>query len=138
MTDWRAAAQDTARTLQRNALAGGIVTLVVLLAGGAGCAAPLPQLLILASALAALASAAYVLFDAALFRLALSHPRQDEGLAAIDDTLDRMGLRRRPEATRPLGPRIAGSRRILHVHRIALATFLVLFAVHFFDGAARC
>lgn len=137
MTGWRRTAHDTARTLQRNALAGGVVTLVVLLAGGAGSAAPLPQLLILASGLAALASAAYLLFEAALFRLALSYPQEEEGLAAIDDTLHRMGLRRRAEATRPLAPRIAGSRRILAVHWIALATFLVLFSIHFFDGAAR-
>lgn len=139
MTGWRQTALDAARSLWRNALAGASIVVVVLLAAaGTGCIAPLPSLLIMASGLAALASAAYLIFDALLFRLASSHGEETGGLSAIDDTLDRMALRKRPDTIRPLGDRIAGSRRILHIHRITLAAFMMLYALSFIDGAARC
>lgn len=131
-------ANEIANSLRRNALAGGGVALAALAVSAAACATPLSSLAVLAAGLAALASAAYLLFDAALFRLAGSYPDEAEGLAAIDDALDRMGLRVRGAQTRPLAPRIAGSRRILAFHRVALAVLVGALAFQAFAEAARC
>ena len=138
MTDWHGEAHKAERRFRGNALAGAIIALALLLASTVDCAGPLLQLIAIAAALATLASAAYLWFDAALFRLAGTYLLEDEGMGAIDDTLERMGLRARVLPVRPLAPRILGTGRILLIHRIALAVALLLFAIQLFEGAARC
>ena len=138
MNDWRARANAFGTVLRRNALAGATVAIAVLAAGSAVCLSPLPAMLLLGFCVAALASAAYLLFDAALFRLAASYAQEEDGLAAIDDVLDRAGLRSRPHETRPLAARLAGTRRILIVHRVLAAIAILLFATTLFFENARC
>lgn len=140
MTGRIPSASDAARSLRRNGLAGGGVALLILAAapptaGAHGFASPLAWWLLLVFCLLPLAFSVHLLFDAALFRLAASHETEEAGLAAIDDVLARMGLRRQDGRTAPLSERLAGCRRLLRLQRISLAIGLVLFAVLLLDAS---
>ncbi|MBB2686692.1 hypothetical protein N2597_14785 [Rhizobium sophoriradicis] len=134
MTPWKIAASAAARDLRRNSLFCGLTALLPLIAGpitgGYGGFAPtLSWLLMLVCCGIVLALAIHLLFDALLFRLAASHETEAAGLAAVDDLLFRMQLRK-PDPTPPgLEKRIAGSRRIVWQQRLALALYLVIFAI---------
>jgi len=139
MTPWNAIASAAARNLGRNAIFCGLASLLLLVlgpitAGYQGFASPLGWLLLLAFCLVVLAFTIHLLFDALLFRLASSHETEAAGLAAIDDMLFRMRLRKPETNPRPLDMRIAGSRRIVWQQRFALAVCLVLFAILLLDA----
>ncbi|MCD1262748.1 hypothetical protein B5M44_08270 [Shinella sumterensis] len=139
MTDWRMPITKAALSLRRNALAGGALAVLILAiapptAGAHGFTAPLGWWLLLAFCLAPLALSAHLLFDAALFRLAASHDAEAAGLSAIDDVLERMGLRKRDGRPAPLAVRLAGCRRLIWMQRILLAVALALFAILLLDG----
>ncbi|WP_411035899.1 hypothetical protein [Shinella sp. BYT-45] len=146
MTEWKTIAADTAGRLRRDGLIGGALALLILAAApptasAHGFAGPLAWWLLLASCLLALALSVHLLFDAALFCLAGSHDEEPAGLAAIDDVLARMGLRRRDGMPRPLRERIAGCRRLVWRQRIALTAAALLYAVLLLDatdGAGLC
>jgi hypothetical protein len=81
----------------------------------------------------------HLLFDAALFRLALAHDNEQAGLAAIDRTLAAMGLRKMPAQPAPLAQRLAGTARLLRHQYIMLAMGAAIFGFMLFDcGTARC
>lgn len=118
-------ALDTARLLRRTAFTG--IGLAVLLLAIAPFLRPVHDLvfwlvwpLLLASLLIVLGIAAHLLFDVALFRLI------ESGSDDVDDILERMGLRTKPALPRPLGERIAGSRRICGRMRFFLVAGAVL------------
>ncbi|MXN50964.1 hypothetical protein GR158_07525 [Shinella sp. AETb1-6] len=139
MTDWRMPITKAALSLRRNALAGGALAVLILAiapptAGAHGFTALLGWWLLLAFCLAPLALSAHLLFDAALFRLAASHDAEAAGLSAIDDVLERMGLRQRDGRPAPLAVRLAGCRRLIWMQRILLAVALALFAILLLDG----
>ncbi len=139
MTQWNAAASAAARNLGRNSIFCGLAALLPLLGGPitAGYRGFVPQLgwlLMLVFCVIVLALAIHLLFDALLFRLAASHETETAGLAAVDDLLSRMQLRK-PDGTPPgLERRIAGSRRIVWRQRFALAICLVIFAILLLDA----
>jgi hypothetical protein len=139
MTNWKGTLSRTARALTRNGAIGCLLAAVILLAapptaGAHGFTGPLAWALLLAFCLLALALSVHLLFDAALFRLALSHEEEEAGLAAVDDVLDRMGLRARSATPAPLAARLAGCRRLVWLQRAALAVGLGLFLVLLLDG----
>jgi hypothetical protein len=139
MTDWRMRTTKAALSLRRNGLAGGAIAVLIVAAapptaGAHGFTAPLGWWLLLAFCLAPLALSAHILFDAALFKLAASHEREDAALSAIDDVLARMGLRKRNGELAPLATRLAGCRRLVWMQRILLAFALSLFAILLLDG----
>lgn len=76
-----------------------------------------------ASAVATLALSALLVFDALLFRLMASHASEAGGGAAVDDVLARMRLKPTAAGCRTLEQRIAGTRRLLSMQRIAFALF---------------
>jgi hypothetical protein len=86
------------------------------------------NLLVVASGLVVLFLAAYMLFDAALFRLIASYTDEAEGCRAVDDFLARWHLRRFPQSTSMLDVRMAGTNRLLLKLHLAFAVCLVLFA----------
>ncbi|PDT05930.1 hypothetical protein CO666_04890 [Rhizobium chutanense] len=130
MTQWNGAASAAARHLGRNAIFCGLTALLPLTVGGyRGLAPSLGWLLMLVFCVIVFALTVHLLFDALLFRLASSHQTEAAGLAAIDDLLLRMQLRKPDGAPRGLDRRIAGSRRIVWRQRFALAICLVIFAV---------
>ncbi|MBY5366444.1 MULTISPECIES: hypothetical protein [Rhizobium] len=140
MTQWNAAALAAARNLGRNSIVCGLIALLPLIvgpiiAGYRGFAPSLGWLSMLVCCVIVLALAVHLLFDALLFRLASSHETEAAGLAAVDDLLSRMQLRK-PEKT-PIGleKRIAGSRRIVWRQRFALAACLVIFAILLLDAS---
>ncbi|MBX4894216.1 hypothetical protein [Rhizobium bangladeshense] len=146
MTQWNTTALAAARSLGRNSISCGLTALLPLIvgpitSGHRGFAPSLGWLLLLVFCLIVLALAIHLLFDALLFRLASSHETEAAGLAAIDDLLSRMRLRK-PEKTSPsLETRIAGSRRVVRQLRFALAIGLVTFAILLFiaaDGQPLC
>ena len=130
---------DAARRLQRNGLVGGAVALLILAvapptAGAYGFTGPLAWWLLLAFCLLPLALSAHLLFDAALFRLSASHQDEEAGLAAIDDVLARMGLRKKDGVTASLIERLAGCGRLIWLQRATLAIALLLYAILLLDG----
>ena len=134
MTQWKTAASVAARNLGRNAMFCGLAALLPLItgpisAGYRGFAPALGWLLVLVFCGIVLALAVHLLFDALLFRLASSHETEAAGLAAIDDLLFRMQLRKPDGRARGLEKRIAGSRRIVWQQRLALVLSLVIFAI---------
>jgi hypothetical protein len=140
MTQWNATASAAARSLGRNSIACGLTALLPLtagpiLAGYRGFAPALGWLLMLFFCGIVLALAIHLLFDALLFRLASSHETEAAGLAAVDDVLSRMQLRKFDGAARGLERRIAGSRRIVWRQRFALAIYLVIFAILLFNAS---
>ncbi|PDS76087.1 hypothetical protein [Rhizobium sp. L43] len=146
MTQWNATASSAARNLGRNSICCGLAALLPLIAspiagGYRGFAPLLGWLVMLVFCVLVLALAVHLLFDALLFRLASSHETETAGLAAVDDLLSRMQLRK-PAGTPPgLERRIAGSRRIVWRQRFALAICLVIFAILLLnasDGLPLC
>ncbi|OWV76618.1 hypothetical protein ATY76_01295 [Rhizobium sp. R339] len=134
MTQWKTAASAAARNLGRNAMFCGLAALLPLIAGPVtagyrGFAPALGWLLMLDFCGIVLALAVHLLFDALLFRLASSHETEAAGLAAVDDLLFRMQLRKPDGTARGLEKRIAGSRRIVWQQRLALVLSLVIFAI---------
>ncbi|MFS8144932.1 hypothetical protein [Rhizobium sp. BR 249] len=140
MTQWNATASAAARNLGRNSIVCGLTALLPLIIGPItqgyrGFAPALGWLLMLVFCGIVLALAIHLLFDALLFRLASSHETEVAGLAAVDDLLSRMQLRK-PDGTPPgLERRIAGSRRIVWRQRFALAISLVIFAILLFTAS---
>ena len=139
MTQWNSTASAAARNLGRNAIFCGLTALLPLIVGPVttvyrGFAPTLGWLLMLAFCGIVLALAIHLLFDALLFRLASSHETEAAGLAAIDDLLSRMQLRKPDGTPRGLEKRIAGSRRIVWQQRFALAIYLVIFAILLLDA----
>ncbi|MGR9157826.1 hypothetical protein ACU8OQ_16130 [Rhizobium leguminosarum] len=139
MTQWNTTASAAARNLGRNSIFCGLTALLPLIVGPItvgyrGLAPPLGWLLMLVFCVIVLALAIHLLFDALLFRLAASHETETAGLAAVDDLLSRMQLRK-PDGIPPdLERRIAGSRRIVWRQRFALAVSLVIFAILLLDA----
>ncbi|WHO74674.1 hypothetical protein [Rhizobium sp. BT03] len=134
MTQWKTLAAAAARNLGRNSMFCGLTALLPLIAGPItagyrGFAPALGWLLLLVFCGIVLALAVHLLFDALLFRLASSHETEAAGLAAVDDLLSRMQLRKLDGAPPGLEKRIAGSRRIVWRQRLALALYLVIFAI---------
>ncbi|MBB4235671.1 hypothetical protein [Rhizobium esperanzae] len=142
MTQCSSTASAAARNLGRNSIVCGLTALLPLIAGGyRGVAPSLGWLLMVVFCLIVLALAVHLLFDALLFRLASSYETEAAGLAAIDDLLSRMQLRKPDGALRGLERRIAGSRRIVWRQRLAVAACLVIFAILLFtagDGQPLC
>ncbi|WP_434729609.1 hypothetical protein [Rhizobium binae] len=134
MTPWQTAASAAARNLGRNSIFCGLTALLPLItapitAGYRGFAPTLGWLLMLVFCGIVLALAIHLLFDALLFRLAASHETEAAGLAAVDDLLFRMQLRKPDRTPRGLEKRIAGSRRIVWQQRLALVLYLAIFAI---------
>jgi hypothetical protein len=75
----------------------------------------------IASTAVTVAYSAILAFDALLFRIIASYEDEWKGGAAVDDLLARMHLKRRPEITRPLADRAAGTRRLAVRQRLAFA-----------------
>ena len=139
MTEVNGSMTDAARRLQRNGLVGGAVALLILAvapptAGAYGFTGPLAWWLLLAFCLLPLALSVHLLSDAALFRLAASHESENAGLAAIDDVLDRMGLRKKDGRTASLAERLAGCARLLLLQRGTLLIAVLLYAILLLDG----
>ena len=139
MKDASGSMLNAARRLRRNGFTGGAVALLVLTiapptAGAYGFTGPLAWWLLLAFCLLPLALSAHLLFDAALFRLSASHQDEEAGLAAIDDVLARMGLRKKDGVTASLIERLAGCGRLIWLQRATLAIALLLYAILLLDG----
>lgn len=139
MKDANGSMLDTVRRLRRNGFIGGAVALLILAvapptAGAYGFTGPLAWWLLLAFCLLPLALSVHLLFDAALFRLAASHQDEEAGLAAIDDVLARMGLRKKDGVMASLTERLAGCGRLIWLQRGALTIALLLYAILLLDG----
>ena len=139
MKDANGSMLNAARRLRRNGFAGGAVALLILAvapptAGAYGFTGPLAWWLLLAFCLLPLALSVHLLFDAALFRLAASHESENAGLAAIDDVLARMGLRKKDGVTASLAERLAGCGRLLLLQRGTLLIAVLLYAILLLDG----
>lgn len=139
MKDANGSMLDAVRRLRRNGFIGGAVALLILAvapptAGAYGFTGPLAWWLLLAFCLLPLALSVHLLFDAALFRLAASHQDEEAGLAAIDDVLARMGLRKKDSVMASLTERLAGCGRLIWLQRGALAIALLLYAILLLDG----
>ena len=139
MKDANGSMLNAACRLRRNGFTGGAVALLILAvapptAGAYGFTGPLAWWLLLAFCLLPLALSVHLLFDAALFRLAASHENEDAGLAAIDDVLARMGLRKKDGVTASLTERLAGCGRLIWLQRATLAIALLLYAILLLDG----
>ncbi|QEE43610.1 hypothetical protein FVA81_03000 (plasmid) [Rhizobium sp. WL3] len=139
MNSWPTNATTAARQLGCNAAFCGLVSLVPLVFASISAtyrslASPLGLLLVLFSCLVVLAFSIHLLFDTLLFRLASSYETETAGLAAIDDALLRMRIRRPDPNPRGLRQRISGSRRIVWQQRCALAICLVVFAILLIDA----
>jgi hypothetical protein len=102
-------------------------------------AARWPKLAMLACLVILLAQSVHLFFDAALFRLALTHDNEQAGLTAIDRTLDAMGFRKMPTQPAQLAQRLAGTARLLRRQYIVLAIGGTLCSFALFNcGTARC
>ncbi len=139
MSDWKAATAKAVWRLRCNGIGGGLVALLLLAvapltAGAHGFGAALGWLLLLAFCLVALALSVHLLFDAALFRIALSHDGEEVGLAAIDDVLARMGLRTKPAVSAPLSQRLSGCRRLILLQWLSLGVAIVLYGILLLDA----
>lgn len=117
-----------ASRLQRQGLSLGILTVFLMLLLLLGNERRWGHALTAASGLIVLFFAAYMLFDAALFRVIASHASEEEGCHAVDILLARLHLRKLPHATPLLDTRMAGTNRLLMKLHLAFAVFLVLFA----------
>ena len=125
-------AHSYAAKLRLNAVAGLALIGVVYFSAPVFIEFQKPQSLLLWSAFALAAAAAlalsvYLLLDALLFRLLSSYENEEAGCIAVDRFLARAGLRRLPQASRPLHERMAGTNRLLNCQRAALLVFLALF-----------
>lgn len=139
MKDANGSMLNAARRLRRNGFTGGAVALLILAvapptAGAYGFTGPLAWWLLLAFCMLPLALSVHLLFDAALFRLAASHQDEEAGLAAIDDVLARMGLRKKDGVTASLIERLAGCGRLIWLQRTTLAIALLLYIILLLDG----
>ena len=139
MKDATGSMLNAARRLRRNGFTGGTVALLILAvapptAGAYGFTGPLAWWLLLAFCLLPLALSVHLLFDAVLFRLAASHQDEEAGLAAIDDILARMGLRKKDSVMASLTERLAGCGRLIWLQRATLAIALLLYAILLLDG----
>lgn len=128
-----------ARRLRCSSIGGGLVALFLLAiapltAGAHGFTAALGWWLLLAFCLVSLALAIHLLFDDALFRIALSHDSEEAGLMAVDDVLARMGLRTRPAVPAPLSQRFSGCRRLVLLKWSALCLAIVLYGILLLDA----
>lgn len=117
-----------ASRLQRQGMGFGIVTICLMLILLFGEARRWGHIATAASGFIVLFLAAYVLFEAALFRLIASKPSEEEGCRAVDKLLAKLHLRRSPQAIRMLDARMAGTNRLLLKLHLAFVVFLVLFA----------
>lgn len=111
-------AQAAAKSLKLNAFIGFTAAIVLLMAApftrsSQDMAFLLLWPLLLASTIIALFTAAHLLFDAALFRLAATGADEAIAMRELDTILERMGLGIKPATLRPLQARIQGSRRIV-------------------------
>lgn len=139
MSDWRTETARAVRRLCYNGIGGGLVALFLLAvapltAGAHGFGAALGWLLLLAFCLVSLALAVHLLFDAALFRIALSHDGEEAGLAAIDAALARMGLREKPAVPASLSQRFSGCRRLTLLQWLALVAGIALYGILLLDA----
>lgn len=139
MSDWKPATAKAVRRLCCNGIGGGLVALFLLAiapltAGSNGFGSAFGWLLLLAFCLVALALTVHLLFDAALFRIALSHDGKEAGLAAIDDVLVRMGLRAKPAVPAPLSQRFFGCRRLILLQWLSLVAGIVLYGILLLDA----
>lgn len=146
MTEWKTVLSGTVRRLRLNGTIGGLLAVLILAfapqtAGVHGFTGPLAWGLLLAFCLLPLALSVHILFDAALFRLAASHDKEEAGLAAIDDVLARTGLRALSGVPASLPERLSGCRRLVWLQRAALAIGVALYLMLLLDateGAGLC
>lgn len=117
-----------ASRLQRHGIGFGIVTVCLMLMVLFGEAWCWDNIVIATSGIIVLFLAAYMLFEAALFRFIASKPSEEEGCRAVDKLLAKLHLRGFPQATRMLDARMAGTNRLLLKLHLAFVVFLVLFA----------
>jgi hypothetical protein len=89
-------------------------------------------LLMIVAAVVVLVFSAHLIFDALLFRFMSSFADDEAAGRAIDEFFARTGLRAAPPEPRPIIDRMAGTRRVMRRHRIALAIFIALFAAFAF------
>jgi len=140
MSDWRIELKRTIGRLKTHAGLTGAAAFVLLVAStvifDCGSAGRWLKLAMLVFSLIMLAQAAHLLFDTALFRLALAHDSEQAGLEAIDTTLFSMGLREMPVQPRLLAPRLAGTARILRRQYVLLAIGVTIFVLELFDRGA--
>jgi hypothetical protein len=141
MMAWKTATENAIRRLRRNGLVGGAAALLILAvapptAGASGFSGPFAWWLLLAFCLLPLMFSVHLLFDTALFRLAASYEAEQAGLAAIDDTLARMGLRARGGSKATLSGRFVGCWRLLWLQRISLAIGVVLYVILLLSSVA--
>lgn len=139
MRDWKKTVTDKARHLRRNSIGGGSIALLLLViapvtAGAHGFTAALGWWLLLAFCLVPLALAVHLLFDALLFRLSASHDTEEDALVAIDDVLERMGLRAKPAFPASLSQRFAGCRRLVILQWSTLTIAILLYAILLLDA----
>ena len=143
MSDWRGEIEHVIARLRVHAGITGAVALSLLGACvtifDCSSAARWLRLAMLAFYVVLSAQCIHLLFDAALFRLALTHDNEQAGLAAIDRTLAAMGLRKTPAQPAPLAQRLAGTARLLRRQYIVLAMSAAIFGFTLFDsGTSRC
>jgi len=143
MSNWRSELDHVIARLRVHASMTGAVALGLLAANviifDCGSTARWLKLAMLGFCVVVLAQCVHLLFDAALFRLALAHDNEQAGLAAIDRTLTAMGLRKTPAQPAPLAQRLAGTARLLRRQYIVLAIGVAIFGFMLFDcGTARC
>lgn len=127
-------AAHSAKALRRRAFIGlGIAIVLVGVAPFARAQHDLAFWLIwpvlLASTLIGLGIAVHLLFDAALFRMIAAGDDEKATLAEVDSVLERMGLRAKQPAVRPLSDRIAGTRRIARRLNLSLGLAIILFSL---------
>lgn len=139
MTDWKTAAAQMTSRLRGHCISCGLIALLLLAiapltAGADGFTAALGWWLLLAFCLVPLALAVHLLFDAALFRIAISYDSEEAGLAAIDDVLARMGLRARPVVPASLSQRFSGCRRLILLQWLTLFIGIVLYGILLLDA----
>ncbi|WP_313604284.1 hypothetical protein [Rhizobium sp.] len=139
MIEWKIATAEAIWRLRCNGIGGGLgalslLAIAPLTAGAHGVGAALGWLLLLAFCLFALALAVHLMFDAALFRIALSHDGEEDGLEAIDDVLARMALRAKSVIPVPLSKRLSGCRRLILLQWLSLAVASMLYGILLFDA----
>ncbi|MHC1547692.1 hypothetical protein [Phyllobacterium sp. K27] len=117
-----------ASRLQRQGISFGVVTAFLLMLILFGDRLGWEHVLTGTTGIVVLFLAAYILFDATLFRLIASKPSEAKGCRAVDILLARLHLRRLPQTTPMLDARMAGTNRLLLKLHLAFAVFLVLFA----------
>jgi len=140
MSDWRDKLRHTIARLKLHAsltgaAAVGLLAASVVISNGDSPARWF-MLAMLVCEVVILAQTVHLLFDAALFRLALTHDNEQAGLAAIDRTLDSMGLRKMPAQPPLLPQRLTGTARLLRRQYVLLAMSAAIFGFALF-GCGR-